>query len=111
MTAVLTVHVIWVKTGSFTINGRTYSGTAGNTAEIPSFDAPVGQGAGFIMIVAPSGPTASRPNYPGQQDAIGQAGSYAPPFGQEFYDTTVGTLLKHDGAGGNWRRHDTGAVV
>lgn len=103
------VHVVWIKTGTFqTPQGRSYTGTASTTSEVPAFDCNAGEALGYWLRIAYSGPTTARPTYP-TLDATGQPGTYAPPAQAEFYDTSLSMLIKFDGTA--WRNPATGAVV
>ena len=83
---------------SRTVNGRVYTVAAGGTVDVPDFDADVLEANGWIKAVAGVGgvgATAVRPANPTRH--------------QEFYDTTLSTVVKFDGV--SWRNPGTGAVV
>jgi hypothetical protein len=75
------------------VNGRSYSATPGNVVDVYDADAEVLEANGWLRI-APSGPTASRPDG-------GALGLYNASPGVAFYDTTISKYIVFDGA--NWR--------
>ncbi len=83
-------------------NGRTYTGTPGQTFDVPDYDAAVLTANGWIDI-APSGPTASRPA-PNATTA-----PYTAALGTRYFDTTIAALIVFDGL--TWRDPATGAAV
>ena len=85
---------------SMTVNGRSYSAGAGQPIDVPDFDAGVLEANGWPRV-APSGTTSARPT--------GTNGLYGLRPGLEFYDTTLGALIRYDGA--TWRNPSSGAAV
>ena len=83
-----------------TVNGRTYSATAGAPLDVPDFDGQVLQANGW-SFVAPSGPSSARP--------VGTVSLYQASNGQQFYDQTLSLLIEY--SAGAWRNPATGAAV
>jgi hypothetical protein len=83
-----------------TVNGRTYSATAGQEIDVPDFDGQPLQANGWVFV-APSGPSSARPT--------GTVGQYPAIAGCEFFDTTLNYVIRYDGA--TWRNPATGAAV
>ncbi len=81
-------------------NGRTYTGVPGVELDVPDFDAGILQANGWTWV-APSGPTSARPTK--------ALGLYQATVGMEFFDATLGYLIKFDGS--TWRNPATGAAV
>ncbi len=85
-----------IKTVTIAKEGRVYTSQgAGTAVDAHESDTHALESAGYA-VVAPSGPTASRPS--------------APAKGQRFVDTTINKLIVADGAG-TWRDPITGAAV
>jgi len=82
------------------VNGRTYTGTPGTPVTVPDFDGAQLQTNSWAFISI-SGPTSARPTT--------APGLYSATPGLEFYDETLGALVKWDGQ--NWRNPVTGAVT
>ena len=82
------------------VNGRFYSSTPGNVVDVPDFDASMLEANGWIFV-ALSGTTAQRPT--------GTLAPYPATAGLAFYDTTIGKLIKFDGA--TWRDPANGSSV
>jgi hypothetical protein len=82
-----------------TVSGRTYSAPAGTALDIPDYDARTLQANGWVFV-APSGPTSARP--------VGALGQYPAIAGCEFFDTSLGYVIRYDGA--TWRS-PAGAAV
>jgi hypothetical protein len=79
-----------------TVNGRTYSTTAGTPLDVPDFDALALKANGWhISAMNGVGATTVRPANPTK--------------GMRFADTTLGVEIAFDGK--NWRNPITGAVV
>lgn len=85
-----------------TVNGRSYAGVPGTPQDIPDFDADK-LGANGWVIVAPSGPTASRPTN------RTTSAPYIAGVGFEYFDTDLNALIFFDGL--VWRNPVTGASV
>jgi hypothetical protein len=82
------------------VNGRTYTAAAGAEIDVPDFDGAVLAANGWVAV-APSGPSSARPT--------GSLPPYPAYEGAEFFDTSLGYLIKF--AGGAWRNPATGASV
>ena len=79
-----------------TVNGRTYSTTAGTPLDVPDFDALVLRANGWhVSALGGVGTTSIRPAFPNK--------------GARFLDTSLGVEISFDGK--NWRNAITGAVV
>jgi hypothetical protein len=85
-----------------TVNGRRYSAAPGVAIDVPDMDARLLGSNGWV-VVAPSGPTASRPTTNPNLSAPYTAG-----IGTEFYDTSLSKLIFWDGQ--SWR-DPSGAAV
>jgi hypothetical protein len=88
---------------SLIVNGRKYAGTPGSAIDVPDMDARLLGSNGWV-VVAPSGPTASRPSINPNLSA-----PYTAAVGSEFYDTTLSKLIIFDGA--TWRDPVNGNAV
>ena len=83
-------------TDTITVNGRTYSATAGGFLDVPDFDAAVMLANGWVRGAGGgSGATAARP--------------VKPPVNTVFMDTSLSLLIVWDGK--TWRNKITGAAV
>ena len=83
-------------TDTITVNGRTYSATAGGFLDVPDFDAAVMLANGWVRGAGGgSGATAARP--------------VKPPVNTVFMDTSLSLLIVWDGKA--WRNKITGAAV
>ena len=82
------------------INGRQYSGVAGQEFDIIDADAAILSANGWTWV-APSGPTTARPT--------GTLGVYQATHGFKFFDTTLNKLIVFAAAA--WRDPSTGAAV
>jgi hypothetical protein len=92
LTAPLTHRLIPPAKGSkVTVNGRAYDPAAG-AQDVLEFDATHLQASGWLFL-APSGPTAQRPN--------SALGVYPRVAGAQFWDTTLSHMVIWDGS--NWR--------
>jgi hypothetical protein len=89
-----------VQQQTVTVNGRRYSGQPGSTLDPPDFDAGPLAANGWVDCSL-SGPTGSRPS-----SAVGVPALFV---GLEFIDTTIGAVIRWDGA--SWRNVITGAAV
>jgi hypothetical protein len=79
---------------TLTVNGRSYTGQPGSTADIVDFDADMLAANGWLDCGF-SGPTSARPT--------------TPVAGQRYVDTQVGAVIVFDGA--LWRNILTGSAV
>ena len=84
------------------VNGRSYVGSPGTPQDILDTDADH-LGANGWTVVAPSGPTASRPT------TRTTSAPYVAGVGFEYYDTTLNALIVHDGL--VWRSPVDGSAV
>ena len=99
MTAPLTHRVNPPASGSnITVNGRTYL-ISGGAQDVPEFDSQALQANGWQML-APSGPTAQRPNV--------AVGVYPLVRGAKYWDTTISHIVSWDGV--NWR-NEAGSIA
>jgi hypothetical protein len=89
-----------VQKQTVTVNGRAYSLQPGSTLDPPDFDAGPLSANGWIDCGL-SGPTSSRPS-----SAVGPNALFV---GLEYIDTTIGAVIRFDGA--SWRNVITGAAV
>jgi hypothetical protein len=81
---------------TMTVNGRTYSASAGVPIDVPDFDAQVLKANGWYISAAGGvGATPARPA--------------SPTKGTRFLDTTLGLEIAFDGK--VWRNATTGAVA
>ena len=81
---------------TITVNGRTYSASAGGFLDVPDFDAAVMLANGWVRgALGGSGATSARP--------------IKPPFNTVFMDTSLSLLIVWDGK--VWRNKITGAAV
>ncbi len=82
------------------VNGRSYTAAAGVEIDVIDCDAMIFQANGWTWV-APSGPSSARPT--------GTQGLYPAKVGAEFFDVTLGYLIRFDG--GAWRNPANGAAV
>jgi hypothetical protein len=82
--------------GSIVVNGRSYSCALGSSISVPDQDGLVMLANGWTAAsIGGSGATSARPANPKK--------------GQEFHDTTLGFVIRFDGAA--WRNPNSGASV
>lgn len=100
-----TVHAAGGANKTTVINGRTYTATAGTTADVPDFDAIGLEANGWMRVDGPSsvgsGTTANRPTTLPDGRAV--------PARSRYLDTTLAYIVVYDGA--TWRNPSSGASV